>query len=410
MQRWVWTAGVAAFAAAAMVSIVAQPPDAFVESRDHPAISYTHGPTDTAIDHLNQRLADGSTTLAPTASTGRLKAVLDALDIPVESQVAVFSKTSFEADRISPSNPRTIYFKDTTAIGWVRGSSLIEAAAEDPRQGVILYSLDESPSAGPKPGFVRDDDDCLICHLTWDTMGVPGFQVFSTYPRVDESQYANGSISDHRLPFGMRWGGWYLTGTPPARGHLGNVVGRRRLGEMATLDAAIDTKGLLSPYSDVVALMVLEHQSRAVNLMTRLGWEARVANDGDTPKVRAAAADLADYLLFVDEATFIRPARGSSGFAALFSAGGPRDSKGRSLRQLDLDHRLLKYPCSYMIYAPAFDALPDHARDLVYQRLWAILSGAGHEKKYAALSATDRRAVVEILRDTKPNLPSYFRS
>ena len=126
--------------------------------------------------------------------------------------------------------------------------------------------------------------------------------------------------------------------------------------------------------------------------------------------MREAAADLADYLLFVDEAPFAGSIRGSSGFAEKFSAEGPRDSKGRSLRQLDLDRRLMKYPCSYMIYSRAFDALPADARNVVYQRMWQVLSGRDISKKYSTLSAADRQAVVEILRDTKKDLPAFFRN
>ena len=122
-----------------------------------------------------------------------------------------------------------------------------------------------------------------------------------------------------------------------------------------------------------------------------------------------AAKEVVDYMLFVDEAPFTDTIRGSTGFAARFAAEGPRDRRGRSLRQLDLERRLLKYPCSYMIYSPQFDALPASARDAIYRRLWQVLSGQEREKPYTRLASTDRRAIVEILRDTKPELPDYFR-
>jgi hypothetical protein len=99
----------------------------------------------------------------------------------------------------------------------------------------------------------------------------------------------------------------------------------------------------------------------------------------------------------------------SSVFAAKFAAEGLRDRKGRSLRDLDLQHRLLRYPCSYMIYSEAFDALPDEARAAIYERMWQVLSGALAEKKYARMSRADRRAIVEILRDTREGLPDYFQ-
>jgi hypothetical protein len=104
------------------------------------------------------------------------------------------------------------------------------------------------------------------------------------------------------------------------------------------------------------------------------------------------------------------PVRGTSGFAERFSAGGPRDRKGRSLYELDLERRLMKYPCSYLIYSPAFDALPPLVKDPIYRRLWELLSGRESDARYrAALSRADRRAIVEILRDTKKDLPRYFQ-
>jgi hypothetical protein len=92
----------------------------------------------------------------------------------------------------------------------------------------------------------------------------------------------------------------------------------------------------------------------------------------------------------------------------VFAARGPRDSRGRSLRDLDLRTRLMRYPCSYLIYSEPFDALPPAAKQAVYARVWAVLSGAVRDGRYDRLTAADRQAVVDILRETKPDLPAYF--
>jgi hypothetical protein len=209
-----------------------------------------------------------------------------------------------------------------------------------------------------------------------------------------------------------------VTGSGGTRRHRGNVPVvvkasqlRKPTDPTPQLDSvakAFDTRGYLTPHSDIVALMVLEHQTHMTNLITRLGWETRVAGRL-TPRVQDVAGDLVDYLLFVDEAPLAGRVQGTSGFAEYFSALGPRDSSGRSLRQLDLTTRLMRYPCSYMIYAPAFDALPPVAKEAVYTRLWEVLSGQDHAKQYARLSAADRRAIIEILRGTKTDLPALFR-
>jgi hypothetical protein len=211
----------------------------------------------------------------------------------------------------------------------------------------------------------------------------------------------------------QRWGGWYVTGGTGGAAHMGNTLVMNAQADapaperrhLASLDGKIDTGGALSKYSDVVALMVFEHQARAINLLTRAGWEARCAAYQKKPPPPETAAALADYLLFVDEAPLKGRIEGSSGFDRKFAAGGPHDSKGRSLRQFDLERRLMRYPCSYMIYSPAFDALPAVTRDAVYRRMWAVLSGEAAGKRYAHLTLADRQAVIEILRETKPGWP-----
>jgi hypothetical protein len=316
-------------------------------------------------------------------------------------------------------NPRAIYFNDTVAVGWVRGGAVLEVTAHDPAQGVIFYALDQAPASAPQ--FTRNNE-CLACHLSWDTDGVPGLVMLSTLPRPDENAYANGFNTDHRSPYGERWSGWYVTGNARV-GHLGNrpvtpaELKRSTIAmpgqPVKSLEGALDLKGYPSPHSDIVALMVLAHQVRMTNMLTRIGWEARLAADGSADaadRVRGAAVDLVDYLLFVDEPPLPAPVVGHSGFAAMFAASGPRDARGRSLRDLDLTKRLMRYPCSYMIYSGAFTALPAMAKDAVYARLWHVLSGQERGNRYDVLSPADRQAVADILRATKPDLPDYFRT
>jgi len=175
-----------------------------------------------------------------------------------------------------------------------------------------------------------------------------------------------------------------------------------------SLDGRFDPTGYAGAHSDIVALLVMEHQARMLNLITRAGWEARVGADAGRP-LDAVVNELVDYLLFIDERPLPGPVEGPSPFARLFEARGPRDTRGRSLRDLDLHTRLVRYPCSYLIYSEPFAALPAAAKDAIYLRLWAVLSGSLAEPRYARLDEADRRAVIEILRDTKPDLPAYFR-
>jgi hypothetical protein len=176
---------------------------------------------------------------------------------------------------------------------------------------------------------------------------------------------------------------------------------------VTSLQGRFDMAGYLSPHSDLVALATLEHQAQMLNLITRVGWEARMGADAGRP-LEHVAAELVDYLLFIDEAPLPGPIAGTSSFAANFAKTGPRDRQGRSLRELDLTSRLLKYPCSYLIYSPAFEGMPAEAKAAVYARLWDVLTGQERGARYARLTASDRQAILEILRDTKDDLPDYF--
>ena len=397
---------------------------------DHPAIQYTTRTLHDPGARLNFRLQYGEVHLKYDPPQGYLRAVLNELEVPVDSQIVVFSKTSFQSERISPENPRSLYFNDSTVVGWVHGGPVIEIAAEDPKQGMIFYKIHQKPDV---PVRLDRDVNCLSCHVASSNLGMPGTLMRSVYPGADgEAVTEPGSyLTDDRSPFAQRWGGWYVTGATGSAPHMGNAIADKNgeLGPMGpgksrsleTLDGVFDTKAYLSPYSDVVALMVFEHQMHMMNLLTRVGWNVRLAqyqeetnpswgNRRDEERVvRDSARELVDYMLFIDEQPLAGEVKGTSGFAEEFSARGPLDSKGRSLRQFDLEHRLMRFPCSYMIYSDAFDGMPDEAKDAVYQRMWQILSGQEKNKRYSKLIFDDRQAIVEILRDTKKRLPDYFQ-
>jgi hypothetical protein len=379
---------------------------------------------------LDDRLRQGLGQLEFEGPQGYLRSVLRALNVPVESQIAVFSKTSRQKDLIHPGNPRTIFFNDSVAVAWMYGG-FIELASHDPHQGTVFYTLEQEQTA--RPTFQRHDD-CLGCHSADASLGVPGMVVRSMFTAPDGRPrlVLGGSLVDHRTPIEERWGGYYVTGATADVRHLGNafvtdeedpsrMVTPKTL-QLGSLEGRFDIGYYLSPHSDVGALMVFDHQMYMMNLITRVGWEARVAlydkahgRQVDADKiVRESAEEFVDYLLFIDEAPLPAPiqsaaVRHSSAYARAFTGQGPFDRKGRSLRELDLQRRLLRYPCSYMIYSEAFDGLPVSAKAAIYARLWQVLSGKAEGEKYKRLNPADTRAIVEILRDTKADLPAYIQ-
>jgi hypothetical protein len=193
------------------------------------------------------------------------------------------------------------------------------------------------------------------------------------------------------------------------------------------LAGLVDTSPYLTRHSDIVALMVLEHQVKMHDLTTAANYHARMAlyyeasinkalgrpadylSESTQSRFKSPAEKLLRYLLFIEEAPLEERIAGTSGFAAEFAARGPRDHQGRSLREFDLERRLFKYPCSYEIYSAAFDGLPDVVKDYVYHRLHEVLTGKDMSTDFNRLSAADRRAILEILLDTKPGLPDYWR-
>ena len=413
------------------VSLAVQRSDAFPESRHHPAIKYGSTKPADAMAQLNARLERGEAALAfEPGGRGYLKSVLDGLGIDASSQTLVYSGTSLQSSYITASNPRAIYFHDDVAVAFIRGAPLIEIAAQDPRLGTVFYQLAQAEGGQPRGSRM---ETCLSCHLSWDTRAVPGVFVLTTFPRKSDRDYANGGVSDHREPLSRRYGGWYVTGDKVPPRHMGNqpLIGPHAAAPEDTpapaLRATLAGTGLvrdvdqyLRPTSDIVALQVLDHQMHAMNLMTRTAWEHRLvagaAADaagapGDEPRlttrVHEAVDELTDYLLFVDEVP-LGTIKGNSGYAEWFQAQGPKDGSGRSLRELKLDGRLMKYPLSYTVYSTAFDGLPPAVRQAVYRRLWDVLSSATPDKRYAHLSAADRRAILEILRATKSDLPPVF--
>jgi hypothetical protein len=414
-----------ALAALAAARAIADLDGSYVLPLDDWAIQYGTRPLADPVTLLQQRVRRGEAKLEYDPDYGYLPSVLCNLQAPVSSQVLVFSKTSFQAARISPRVPRALYFNDRVSVGWVKGGDVVEIASVDPRQGVIFYTLDQEKSATPK--IVRRDE-CLQCHASGATLGVPGLVVRSVYPDVSGMPlfHVGTFITDHRSPLKQRWGGWYVSGGRDGLLHMGNAI-YEDANPPQPEPRRFDSGAYLSPYSDIVALMIFEHQTRMQNLITRVGWETRMAlesqtalnqalnrpadevSDSTNRRINSAADALVAYMLFADEAPLDGRIAGASGFSEEFVRQGPKDAQGRSLRQFDLTRRIFRYPCSYLIYSEAFDSLPDAARDRIYRRLWEVLADQDHSVAFARLSSVDRQTILEILLDTKPGLPEYWK-
>ncbi|GAB5402521.1 MAG: hypothetical protein Aurels2KO_07520 [Aureliella sp.] len=400
---------------------------------EKPPISYGAYQPQDAVAKLIESIEAGDAKLEYDSKWGWLPSLLKHLNVSPKSQTLVFSKTSLQLHKISPRTPRALYFNDEVYLGWCRGGDLVEIAATDPNNGAIFYSVSQSPA---KPEIRRDRGQCLTCHATHRTQGVPGFLIRSIYPdnngrpRSGTRTYA----TDHTTEFDKRFGGWFVTGKHGDIRHMGNTIARDRSepehldresgANLLSLEERFDTSHYLRGDSDIVALMLLEHQSQMHNYIARASIETRVARYYDrginealerpletlspstVRRIDSAADKLVRYMLLADEVPLPNPVQGGGDFEEYFSSDENsairRDDKGRSLHDLDLQTRLLKYPCSYLIYSTAFEALPKKMAEAVQKRLSAILLSEKPPAGYDHLSQADRTAIAEILADTKP--------
>jgi hypothetical protein len=413
--------------------LAASPAYAQIDGIERPPINYKSAPADNVITALQKRIDERKASLKFVDDHGYLPALLKELNVPQSSQVLVFSKTSFQRERITPKTPRALYFNDDVYVGFCLRGDVLEVSAVDHQLGTVFYTLDQEPDERPR--FQRQYDNCLVCHSSTATGGAPGHLVRSVFPdRLGLPILSAGSYrTDHASPLKERWGGWYVTGTHGAQEHMGNwVIENKRdpesesnaKGQNVTDLAPIFTvANYLTRHSDLVALLVLEHQVECHNRIARALIHTRQALhyqetlnrelkeqpdkkwESTQRRIESAGEQLVRYLLFSGEMKLAAPVAGTSGFAREFAARGPFDSKGRSLRQFDLKTRLFKYPCSYLIYSRAFAELPGEVKDHVFRRLTEVLCGQDTSEPFAHLSAADRKAVLEILRETVPGFP-----
>ncbi|MFN9720483.1 MAG: hypothetical protein ACK58L_17430 [Planctomycetota bacterium] len=396
-------------------------------------INYSRQRATDPVAALMERISRDGATLTWEPEHGYLRSLMAALDVPESSQTLVFSKTSLQISRITPRTPRAIYFNDDVYIGWVQHGDVVEISAADPQLGGTFYTLDQRTK--DHPVIERETARCLQCHGSTHTRRVPGHIVRSVFAdEAGQPIFRLGThITDDTSPFRERWGGWYVTGTHGDARHMGNcciedeekseTLDLESGANVTDLTSRINTRSYLTPHSDIVALMVLEHQATMHNVLTAANHSGRITardaeimntalerpkefeSDSTDRRYDSAAENVVKCLLFADSASLTDTIRGTSGFAEQFALRGPVDSQGRSLRQFDLKTRLFQYPCSFLIYSESFRQLPDGVQKRVWRRLDEILSGKDSSPRFAHLSGDDRAAIHQILVETLPGCP-----
>lgn len=396
---------------------------------EQPPVNYSATTPQDAVARLRPRLASGQ-----VAFGGRdrdvLKTLLSELRVPPASQLLVFSKTSLQRGGIRPDRPRALYFSDTTYVGWVPGG-LIEIATIDPALGPVFYSFNPNEALTQPPAIERSTD-CLRCHGDTFVRGIPAVFARSVFPDANgEPLFRFGSlVVDDQTPFAERWGGWYVTGYHGKDNHRGNVVGEETDGHLVftpsdarpdDVSAYFNASDYLAPTSDVVALMVLEHQMAMQNTLTRAAFAIRkminyqrslqlhfkepVTDEPVYDSVKSVfastAQDVVDRLLFLDEARLPEGVTGTKTFRDAFAEGAPRSRAGHALRDLSLSEHLFVNRCSYLIYSDSFQSLAEPLKNRIFDRLQAILRGP--DERHAYLGTDEKQRIYDILIETHPD-------
>lgn len=403
-------------------------------------IEYSKRQGSNAITELQLRLRDGSVKLDYQPKVGYLPSLLKELKVPVHSQTLVFSKTSLQRNKIAPKTPRALYFNDDIYIGYCRHGDVLEISVADPELGTEFYTLSQDQA---KPELVRHTESCLVCHGASATHGLPGHLIRSVYSDDDGTPLL--SLGSHRVdtttPWEKRFGGWYVSGKHGERSHLGNLIVRNAKtpeeidnaqGQNVTdLSERFDSSPYLSPHSDLVAHLVLTHQAHVHNLIAKASIETQSALyeekelnrelgeegrkwESTRRRIRSHASDLVKAIFFCEEAELPADLSGCSEFVNEFPKSGIKDSKGRSLKEIQASGRLMKYPCSYLVYTKSFEQLPKEAKQEVFRQMKSILKSGEYRSEdspngYSGsiieapqLSVDDRRAIEEILAETLP--------
>lgn len=379
-----------------------------------PAHQYYTRPLNDPFTKIKGDLESGKIPLDNQSGKAFVISLLKACNISASSQMLAFSTTSLQLSKISPRNPRALYFNEDLYVSYVPGGK-IEIVSLDPQLGGIFYIFevpkDNSP---PKP---ERTTQCMNCHAAADTRHVPGLVIKSVIPGPNGGSLDafRRSITGHDIPLEQRFGGWYLTGSVPIKDHWGNTIGKLspaglsrrtiRPGELFSFDRYPYTS------SNILPQLIHEHQAGFVNRVVEAGYKYRSYMFQDKGKLSSAHTEemrnitklLTRYLLFADEAPLPdSKIEGDSQYKTDFLASRKPLASGESLKDLDLRTHLFKYRCSYMIYGSVFQGLPSEYKNQILQSLYKALDTKSPDPDYSYLPAGEKRTIKELLKTTLP--------
>lgn len=390
--------------------------------REAPHRYLEHTPDD-RLARLRKQIEAGGVKLDTSDDKAFLASLLKALDVPISSQLLVFSASSLQSEIINPRNPRALYFNEDVYVGYVPGGK-VEIIAMDPEMGAMFYIFERLRPQGPVPPITRSDK-CFNCHAGNATKRVPGLIAESLLPMLSGASLETYRRDEqgHQIPLEKRFGGWHLTGEHHLKDSLANMMGRTSASrgfEKVKIEPGqmSDLKLHLLPTSDILPHLIHEHQIGFENRVFHAAYVMRqlMADGRGTlplsakPQVEELADELARYILFADEAKL--PPEGISGdaeFIREFQRNKKPNEGGLSLKDFDLKTRIFKYRASYMLYTDSWQKLPPFLKERVYFKMAEGLREQNANPTYAHLLASEKQAIRTIIKRTVPNLPSWWR-
>lgn len=370
---------------------------------------------------LQEKVQQGEVKLDTSNDKAFLSSLLEALNIPITSQIMVFSASSLQSEIINPRNPRSLYFNEDTYLGWVPGG-LVEIIAADPEMGPMFYVYDRLQPGGPVPGVQRSTK-CMNCHAGNATRRLPGLIAESLLVSQAGSSLETyrRDVQGHQIPLEDRFGGWHLTGDHHLSSHKANVMGlaqNRKIEKTPVPPGQFSDLGLhLLPTSDILPHLIHEHQIGfenrlvyAIYTLRQLKHENRgLLGAAAKAEIEERAQEMARYIMFADEAKF--PSRGITGDPA-YAQDFLRDRKlteaGLSLKDFDMRTRMFKHRCSYMLYTDTWKQAPKELKERIYYHM-ALYLRDQPDAHHAHLAPAERMAVRGILKETMNDLPAWWR-
>lgn len=370
---------------------------------------------------LQEKAQKGEVKIDTSSDRAFLSSLLQALNVPVSSQMLVFSASSLQSEIINPRNPRALYFNEDTYIGWVPGG-LVEIIAADPEMGPIFYVFDRLRPGGPVPNVTRSTK-CMNCHAGNATRRLPGLIAESLLVSQAGSSLETyrRDVQGHQIPLENRFGGWHLTGEHNLTDNKANVMGLTRNGRIEKTPVPPGQFSNLDlhllPTSDILPHLVHEHQMGfenrlvyAIYTMRQLKAENKglMSAEGKA-EIEERAQELARYIVFADEAKF--PAKGIVGdpkYAEDFLRDRKMTKAGLSLKDFDMRTRIFKHRCSFMLYTDTWKHAPRELKDRVYYHMAGYLRDQP-DAQHAHIPPAERLAIRSILKETVTDLPSWWR-